>query len=918
MILDNLVEPQWILVDCDKPFLGDVLCSVKDDSSYLVEKSILNLFCPKYSVLINKTCYTFSWINTKMTLGRTCTTGKKIKDIDLKRFKVLFDAISVVFPRILSPDFNFVLSYQRYSNIYKYEKQVVKNNSAEGIYISSEHLMLISKGDNTFKCENGTFISQQYVCDGIANCPGYQPLDEMGCHCHSDTKENYSGKCKWIINPISKTTICSGFYFLSVDGTCTSYQFTAFNSNLRFNKTVGMEFIKCANGKIIHNDLADDLVAHCTPENQDKIHVIKMLHNRTHFQCKEANQLPCLEGHSKCYTISDTCIYQLDHYFHLMPCRTGGHLENCKEFECNMMFKCPNYYCIPWNYVCDGKWDCPKGTDEGLTHGCNIDRKCPNLFKCRKSNLCIHLGSLCNNDPVCPHGDDELLCDLQNQICPFYCHCFLHTIRCINVTLNSLFASALWPYNVVLFDNCIHYVGAWLNRILFNVRIFVHTHSGLQEVCSLTNGKIFLSADFSFNIIGQLQSGCFLNMNSIKLINLKSNLISEIQKLAFSGLPSLRYLDLSNNFLTSISEYIFARSHNIVILSLTGNGLMSVNKNTFQKFKGKIINVRDFHICCLIPKTVHCTATIPWHKSCSNLLWHTCITKFIGFISCLLIFLNLLSIIIQNISVRDKSSHSFSTIVIAINLGGLTMGTYLLVIWMFDLYYSRIFVMYERKWLTSFQCYILHSVVLNFYLLSPLMQCFLSFIRLMVTLYPMNTRYRYKTFVLRGIICIWLFTGILSIFKTVLMYINSIPIPFKLCISFVDPAHSFSYSNILLWAIFLYYVTICFSILGMHLKLCQCLRISQIHFGLSDKRKKSNAQILMQIFVITLSCLLSWLPSNIVFAVVTFKEKYPVELIIWIIVAVMPINSLVGPVIFITTNFKRFSEHSKLSITKII
>ena len=88
MILDNLVEPQWILVDFDKPFLGDVLCRVKDDSSYLVEKSILNHFCPKYSVLINKTCYTFSWINTKMTLGRTCVTGKKIKEIDLKRFKV--------------------------------------------------------------------------------------------------------------------------------------------------------------------------------------------------------------------------------------------------------------------------------------------------------------------------------------------------------------------------------------------------------------------------------------------------------------------------------------------------------------------------------------------------------------------------------------------------------------------------------------------------------------------------------------------------------------------------------------------------------------------------------------------------------------------------------------------------------------
>ena len=47
-----------------------------------------------------------------------------------------------------------------------------------------------------------------------------------------------------------------------------------------------------------------------------------------------------------------------------MPCRNGGHLENCEKFECNVMFKCPNYYCVPWTYVCDGKWDCPYAEDE--------------------------------------------------------------------------------------------------------------------------------------------------------------------------------------------------------------------------------------------------------------------------------------------------------------------------------------------------------------------------------------------------------------------------------------------------------------------------------------------------------------------------------------------------------------------------
>ena len=337
---------------------------------------------------------------------------------------------------------------------------------------------------------------------------------------------------------------------------------------------------------------------------------------------------------------------------------------------------------------------------------------------------------------------------------------------------------------------------------------------------------------------------------------------------------------------------------------------MNVNEKSFQYYKGKILHVKEFYICCFTPKTVQCTATIPWHKSCSNLFWHIYMPKFTGFISCLVLFVNLLSAVFQMSSKMSKFSNGFATIVLAMNIGELTLGSYLLAIWMVDMYYSRFFVVYERRWLSTFQCYILHQIFFNAYLMSPLMQCFLTLTRLMVTLCPMNTRFRKRTFALRGIICIWLFTGIVSILKTLFMYINDIAIPFRLCISLVDPAHISSFSNMLVWVLFFYYVTISLSILLIHLKLCMSLRITERNLNVSNKRKKSNAQILMQIFVITLSCLLSWLPSNIVFALVTFKEKYPVELITWIIVAVMPINSLVSPVIVIVTNFKKAFLHA--------
>ena len=333
------MEPQWILLDCNEPFLGDVLCSIKDVSSYLLKKSTLSHFWPKYSVLLDNKCYTFYWFDMDKTLKKPCVAGKKLKENDLKRLKVLFNAVSVEFPPIISPHFRFVLSHQRFSDIYKYEKHVVKNNRSEGIFICSDDLMLIFKGANIFKCKNGTFISQQHLCDGLADCPGYQSLDEIGSQYYIDANRNYSGKCKFLTHPFSRKTICSDFYFPSENGTCTSYHFTPFENNFNKNKDA---FIKCTD---VRNN---GLVMNCRQQNMDKINLIKMLQDEKYFQCEVHNQLPCLKGYSKCYNISDICTHKLDQNLDLSPCRNGGHLESFTEIDCNMMFKCPNYY---WNYM---------------------------------------------------------------------------------------------------------------------------------------------------------------------------------------------------------------------------------------------------------------------------------------------------------------------------------------------------------------------------------------------------------------------------------------------------------------------------------------------------------------------------------------------------------------------------------------
>ena len=104
-------------------------------------------------------------------------------------------------------------------------------------------------------------------------------------------------------------------------------------------------------------------------ENDDKILQIDTVHH-CQFTKFYKSQITCDKINPQFYDISKICTYQLNSLIHLIPCKSGGHLENCTYFECNMKFKCPGYYCIPWGYVCDGKWDCPHGLDESQEDIC--------------------------------------------------------------------------------------------------------------------------------------------------------------------------------------------------------------------------------------------------------------------------------------------------------------------------------------------------------------------------------------------------------------------------------------------------------------------------------------------------------------------------------------------------------------------
>ena len=58
-----------------------------------------------------------------------------------------------------------------------------------GYLVQTENHNILER-HHLFKCLSGTLISQQYICDGIVDCPEATATDELNCICNSSKKEN--------------------------------------------------------------------------------------------------------------------------------------------------------------------------------------------------------------------------------------------------------------------------------------------------------------------------------------------------------------------------------------------------------------------------------------------------------------------------------------------------------------------------------------------------------------------------------------------------------------------------------------------------------------------------------------------------------------------------------------------------------
>ena len=348
MLFSNMKEPHWIPVFCNQAILNAIICKSGDKVNIILKNKARDLkFCKSTTILFNDECYSFSWGNIETTSDNFCSTHKS-KGVPISKitsFSHIFNAVSSVntFPTLI---FQSNLNVQVVKVQKLFGKQIfinitTHNDTSNGNHVCAQEKVAIDIGLNIFHCKGGGYILHTYICDGIKDCPN-DNSDEYFCTCNNENisakKDNFC--MKWLTR--LNRTQCTPNYFMEETGICKKYELkkVIHRNELKQRKTLQKNV--CDSGETFDFSLFSNLVSDCEPQSENESIFLSLNVKGKTFQCHPW-EIHCMEGNMLCFNITDICLYQLNEEHNLIPCRNGGHLENCSDFECNMRFKCPDY-----------------------------------------------------------------------------------------------------------------------------------------------------------------------------------------------------------------------------------------------------------------------------------------------------------------------------------------------------------------------------------------------------------------------------------------------------------------------------------------------------------------------------------------------------------------------------------------------
>ncbi len=604
----NLAEPISMNIRCDDKILPSVLC-MKSKHLTITSFTLTKDVCSTLEISINQTCYWFDWANSPASASSKTERQSlaAINLVELQRVKDVFQSINANYPGLManySPDSRTAVYLQCQKLLYIHNCTVsdISKQSMSAYQVYKRKQKQVFHGTQVFTCTRGGSIMLASRCDQIVDCLNDQS-DETDCFC-PHILQIYQTLVSPNMSQTNQTT-CGNLFYMTKDTHCVLYASPgkALQSHRIF---INKDCLHC-NKSCTQNDLILDWDFDWMElENWQKSEegdLIKLLQGYA-SSCSQPMEIPCRDGHSKCFNISQICVFSLNNCKHLYPCRNGGHMQNCRHFQCNKRFKCDKSYCIPWIYVCDNKWDCPGGEDETADDVCGTKPVCLNMFKCWNTKRCIHLASTCDGTEDCPSHDDE---ELKFVKCPQQCVCFALAIYCTKDHTKL----SQYPFIAIRVAKTPSVIPLFL-KFAFVQFLWAHFCNISATQKMMISSQTLLHLDLEHNLFSLIPNEYFSQTGLLHNLILSNNRIKMLFVKSFENLAKLTFLSLSKNPIAGYPNGLLSGSINIRFLSVSNITFVHIHECAFHFIKPKVIKASDHKICCIKPRDSVCTAHRPW------------------------------------------------------------------------------------------------------------------------------------------------------------------------------------------------------------------------------------------------------------------------------------------------------------------
>ncbi len=950
MVILGYFDMPWITVPCDLTMRNSAfICEVSkvgnrhlilDSNNLKLELLAYDYICPSYWTMVNMTCVSILQHRLPPLIlpeGMMAATT----DILMERSLWMYINIYIIYhmPRfsLKSKSANgYCALWQLKSNKTTFlpkhlEKKQINCSDNMGIPVHKQTPIpeIHTCHPGHLQCRNGPCISNLYQCDGSGQCT--DNTDETDCEpiCFNvslpDKEKQTNLEDLAFSNTWCRSENCTPFtcqcnrkWFQCRSGGCIQFSFVC-------------------DGTVHCSDGTDEL--YCYEENDARIK-LPLIPTTTVHQNECSNlTVPCTPFENSCFPVDKLCVFERGTNRSPSFCSNAGHVRGCSPLECPGMFKCATAYCIPFYMVCNKAIDCPDGEDEAK---CDV-LKCKNLFRCSKEQTCINLHRIQDGRPQCSvTGEDEFAFHLVP--CPPPCQCRGYVITCESQglmlipsfpipikallvrgnklqSLDHIFESISYSgiLQLDVSQNLLKVIaGGRFPRTLLFLNMSYNRIAVIGKASFVMSTKL-LEVDLQGNSIQILTKHSLVGLSNIQTLNFHDSGLQTISEFSFETMSHLKILNLSNNQLEFLDEHILWGLNSLQLLDIRGNKKLVTLPGSFLMLSNLIALVTDqSSACCFSNKTVICMEenAADLGYECSRIIPSTSLRIVLCLTCVFIIFFNLTSGMFwcQSIIASGKNKvKPFFLLPPLMNTADILYGSYLLIIFSFDLKLQDRFPVYRVWWLGSTPC--TAAGVLSFLsvYLSFSLGFVISFYRYIAAVFPLKPS-AFKT----QIRTVFFFIAIISISGAGLLSLllaTSLEYTTKgkgialhsLC--FLMRHVKFCRWNetlishallVILNTAFVIGLTVLYS--GI------CARLSEKRFESNTKREKRSKYAKIWLYITISSNWVSWIIICTENICMLAGFYIPYQLQLWVIVLLFPANSFINliSVTFRSSNFKTF------------